>query len=148
MNIQHAQKSDHPVLIEIWEQSVRATHDFLAEEDLITLKPLILNHYFDAVDLNIAKNEEGEILGFCGVSEGNIEMLFISPKARGKGVGARLASHAIQTQGATKVDVNEQNTQALGFYEHIGFVVAGRSALDGQGRPYPLLHMMLKASPG
>lgn len=146
MNIQPAQKSDHPVLIEIWEQSVQATHDFLAEEDLIALKPLILDQYFDAVELSVAKNEEGEILGFCGVSAGNIEMLFISPTARGKGVGALLAAHAIKTQGASKVDVNEQNEQALGFYKHIGFSVTGRSPLDGQGKPYPLLHMTLQSA--
>ena len=75
--------------------------------------------------------------------DGNIEMLFISPEARGKGIGAMLARHAIQTQDATKVDVNEQNSQALGFYLHLGFSVTARSALDGQGKPYPLLHMAL-----
>lgn len=143
MKIENAKKSDHPTLLEIWEASVRATHDFLAEDDLLELKPLILEHYFDAVELNVAKSSESDIVGFCGVSDGNIEMLFISPAARGKGIGLLLAAHAIKMQGATKVDVNEQNEQALGFYKHIGFSVAGRSPLDGQGKPYPLLHMEL-----
>lgn len=31
--------------------------------------------------------------------------------------------------------------QALAFYKQQGFRVVGRSALDGQGNPYPLLHM-------
>ncbi|AFT68647.1 Acetyltransferase, GNAT family [Alloalcanivorax dieselolei B5] len=70
-------------------------------------------------------------------------MLFIAPEARGTGVGSLLAAHAVERQGATKVDVNEQNKQALGFYKHIGFSVVGRSPLDGQGKPYPLLHMEL-----
>jgi putative acetyltransferase len=39
--------------------------------------------------------------------------------------------------------VNEQNPQAVGFYEHIGFLITGRSTLDGQGKPFPLLHMKL-----
>lgn len=82
-------------------------------------------------------------MGFCGIHDGNIEMLFISPDARGKGVGALLAAYAIKSLGATKVDVNEQNEQALGFYLHIGFSVIGRSPIDGQGKPYPLLHMAL-----
>lgn len=47
-------------------------------------------------------------------------------------------------QNAIKVDVNEQNNHALGFYEHIGFKVVGRSPLDGQGEPYPILHMALE----
>ncbi len=71
-------------------------------------------------------------------------MLFIDPDARGQGVGRLLVQRATTTQGATKVDVNEQNPQALGFYEHLGFEVVGRSPLDGQGKPYPLLHMVLR----
>ena len=122
---------------------MRATHDFLAEEDLQELKPLILEQYFDAVHLKCAKNDNGEILGFCGVHDGNIEMLFIAPEMRGQGIGALLAAHAITEQGATKVDVNEQNPQALGFYLHEGFEVVGRSQTDGLGQPYPLLHLRL-----
>jgi putative acetyltransferase len=143
MYIEKVTKADHLQLIDVWEASVRATHHFLAEADLQALKPLILAQYFDAVDLRCAKNAQGEILGFCGVHDGNIEMLFISPAARGKGLGALLAAHAVKEQGATKVDVNEQNEQALGFYQHIGFKVTGRSPVDGQGKPYPLLHMAL-----
>ncbi|GAB3024264.1 acetyltransferase [Bowmanella dokdonensis] len=141
MKIESVEKAEHLTLLKIWEASVRATHDFLEEEDLQELKPLILEQYFDAVDLRCAKNNDGKILGFCGVHDGNIEMLFISPDARGKGVGTLLANHAINSQGATKVDVNEQNVQALGFYQHMGFSVTGRSPFDGQGKPYPLLHL-------
>lgn len=143
MNIESASKAEHQKLIEIWEASVRATHDFLSEEYLQQLKPLILEQYFDAVNLNCAKTGTGEIVGFCGVHDGNIEMLFIAPEMRGQGIGTLLAAHAITSQGATKVDVNEQNPQALGFYQRIGFVVTGRSPTDGQGKPYPLLHMAL-----
>lgn len=143
MNIENVEKADHLKLIEIWEASVRATHDFLVEDDIQALRPLILEQYFDAVDLRCAKNTHGEIQGFCGVHDGNIEMLFIAPEARGKGIGSLLVAYAIKSQGATKIDVNEQNGQALGFYQHIGFSVIGRSPVDGQGKPYPLLHLSL-----
>lgn len=143
MNIELVHKTDYRELLDVWEASVRATHDFLAEDDLQQLKPLILEQYFDAVDLRCAKNGNGEILGFCGVHENTIEMLFIAPEARGKGVGSLLATYAIKVQGATRVDVNEQNAQAVGFYQHIGFSIKGRSAVDGQGKSYPLLHMAL-----
>ncbi|MFT9096710.1 MAG: GNAT family N-acetyltransferase, partial [Gluconobacter cerinus] len=92
----------------------------------------------------LATNNSGRILGFCGVHERNIEMLFISPESRGLGIGSLLLEYAVNNQGAVKVDVNEQNVQALGFYEHLGFNVVGRSPLDGYGKPYPLLHMELK----
>lgn len=143
MFVQRTEKNDYLILIKIWEASVRATHDFLSESDIAELKPLILEHYFDAVNLRCAKSADGHILGFCGVAEGNIEMLFVAPEARGKGVGALLCAYAIQNQQATKVDVNEQNPQAIGFYQHLGFKVVGRSEIDGQGRPFPLLHMVL-----
>ncbi|PKM19483.1 MAG: acetyltransferase [Gammaproteobacteria bacterium HGW-Gammaproteobacteria-15] len=144
MNIESVSKAEHQKLIEIWEASVRATHDFLSEDDLQQLKPLILEQYFDVVNLTCAKTSTGEIAGFCGVHDGNIEMLFIAPELRGQGIGALLAAHAISAQGATKVDVNEQNPQALGFYQRIGFDVTGRSPTDGQDKPYPLLHMTLQ----
>ena len=142
MKIEQAKTRDHSTLISLWEASVRATHHFLPEAEIDVLKPLILEHYFAAVDLVCARDETG-IAGFCGVHDGNIEMLFLAPEARGRGIGRLLVAHAISRQGATRVDVNEQNVQALGFYQRMGFVVTGRSPLDGQGKPYPLLHMVL-----
>jgi putative acetyltransferase len=143
MQIDIASQEDYLTLIEIWELSVRATHDFLPEENIKSLKPLILKHYFDAVDLRVAKNDNEDIVGFIGVAEGNIEMLFIAPNFRNCGAGTLLLKNAIKTQFATKVDVNEQNPDATGFYKHFGFEVVGRSPLDGQGNPFPLLHMVL-----
>ena len=37
--------------------------------------------------------------------------------------------------------IKEQNPQAKGFYEHMGFQVYKRTDLDEQGNPYPLLYM-------
>jgi putative acetyltransferase len=139
------EKSDYQELLRIWEASVRATHHFLEEDDIQYFKPLILNTYFDAVDLrSIRINESQEILGFLGVAEGNLEMLFIDPDYRGKGIGKTLLEYAVSQLNVTKVDVNEQNDQAVGFYKHCGFEVINRSALDSTGKPYPILHMELK----
>ncbi|CAJ1840609.1 MULTISPECIES: acetyltransferase [Aeromonas] len=143
MTIVPVSRADYPALIDLWEASVRATHHFLPEAEILALKPLILEHYFDAVTLHSARTEEGQITGFSGVYEGKLEMLFVAPEARGSGVGRWLVAHAISQCGATQVDVNEQNEQAVGFYLKMGFTVTGRSPLDGQGKPYPLLHMTL-----
>lgn len=143
MTIVPVSRADYPALIDLWEASVRATHHFLPEAEILALKPLILEHYFDAVTLHSARTEEGQITGFSGVYEGKLEMLFVAPGARDSGVGRLLVAHAITQGGATQVDVNEQNEQAVGFYLKMGFTVTGRSPLDGQGKPYPLLHMAL-----
>ena len=134
----------YPTLLKIWESSVRATHDFLPEEEIQALRPLLEDVYFPAVTLSIARQvEEGAIVGFVGVSEKRIEMLFVDAAQRGKGIGKVLLRHAI-AQGADELDVTEQTPQAVGFYQQQGFVVVGRSEHDGQGRPYPLLHMKLQ----
>ena len=143
MRIEHVVKNDYPELIKVWEASVRATHDFLTEEDIALLKPLILEEYFDAVLLRCVKDQQGKILGFGGVAENKLEMLFVLPESRGRGVGSFLCKYAIENLNVSTVDVNEQNPQAIGFYKHIGFQIMGRSPVDGQGRPFPLLHMKL-----
>lgn len=134
---------EFPEVVEVWEASVRATHHFLKEEDIAYFKPLILNEYLKAVELRGVKNDQQQIIGFLGVAEGKIEMLFIHPDARGKGVGKLLVDYAVHHMEVSKVDVNEQNEQAVGFYERIGFKVVSRSELDALGMPYPILHMEL-----
>lgn len=140
-------RNDYEKLIDIWESSVRATHDFLKEEDLQFYKPLILNEYFHQVNLFCHKAISLEITGFMGIAGDSLEMLFIDPGARGEGVGKELLIYAIEQQKVKRVDVNEQNEQAVGFYKHMGFHIVNRSEFDGAGKPYPILHMELKSCP-
>ena len=121
MNIENVNQSDYTKLIEIWEASVRATHDFLREEDILLLKPLILENYFNVVKLKCVRNDSKQILGFIGVANRKIEMLFIHPQYFGQGLGTKLVKFAIEELKVNTVDVNEQNPNARGFYEHIGF---------------------------
>jgi len=143
MKVETTTSADYLELIAVWESSIRATHSFLSEEDIAFLKPLILEQYLDAVDLRIVKDEFDNVIGFIGVAEQNVEMLFVSAEHRHKGIGALLLKNAIKNQAAKKVDVNEQNPDAVGFYKALGFDVIARSPLDGQGKPFPLLHMQL-----
>ena len=135
--------SEYPVVVELWESSVRATHDFLKEDDILFFKPLILKEYLKAVDLNCVRNDKGVILGFSGVAEGSLEMLFVHPDHASKGIGKALLIYAIKNQLVTKVDVNEQNPKATHFYLKNGFEIIDRSELDGSGKPYPILHLEL-----
>lgn len=141
MRVVAAGRDDFGEIVEVWEASVRATHHFLSEEDILFFRPLILSDYLAAVDLYCLKDESGRIHGFLGVAGENVEMLFLDPRSRGRGLGKRLLAFALDKLGARKVDVNEQNPDAVGFYEHMGFRVTGRSPLDGAGKPFPLLHM-------
>lgn len=133
---------DYPKLIEIWESAVKATHDFLSESDFEYFKKAIPEQYFPQLDVYII-SENNHPKGFGAVSDDTLEMLFIHNDARGKGLGKKLFQYLQDKTGCTKVDVNEQNPQAIGFYEKMGFRKTGRSEKDGSGKDYPLIHMSL-----
>lgn len=141
--IDQIKPEEYPDVVGVWEASVRATHDFLKESDIQFFKPLILNEYLKAVDLRCIRDDQKKIVAFSGVADQNLEMLFIHPDQRGKKMGKTLLDYVIKEQAVKKVDVNEQNEQALGFYLKQGFEVKSRSEVDGMGKPYPLLHMEL-----
>lgn len=132
---------DYPRLIEIWESAVLSTHDFLKEADFIYYKEQ-LPLYFQHVIL-FGFEQDGVLVGFMGVSEESLEMLFVHDNYRGLGIGKKLITYAIDNLHVTKVDVNEQNIQAVGFYKYMGFKLYKRSILDGEGKEYPILHMRL-----
>lgn len=131
--------AEYPVLIEIWERSVRATHDFLTEETICEIKKALPSEYLPNVDLFVIEGN-GNPTGFIGLCEDTIEMLFIDSAQRGRGFGSALIEFAVK-HGARRVDVNEQNTGAFEFYRAKGFRLIGRDATDEAGRPYPLLHL-------
>jgi len=143
VKIESVNSDDYPELLDVWENSVRATHDFITEDDIAFFKPIIIEQAFPNVTLKCIKSEHKTILGFVGVHDSKIEMLFILDAARGKGVGKALLNYAIEQLAANKVDVNEQNPLAVGFYQHMGFKVASRSPSDDMGKPFPILHMEL-----
>lgn len=136
---------DFAELTQVWEKSVRATHDFLSENYITLLRHLLETQYLGAVNLFCTRDSHLRITGFAGTSPGKLEMLFIDPAYRGMGLGKKLLDYAIEHFHITELDVNEENAQARGFYERQGFEVVGRAELDGLGRPHPMLRMRKKA---
>lgn len=139
--IQKAEKADYIQLITVWESSVKATHHFLKTEDFEFYKKVIPD-YFPNIDLYIIRSGK-TINAFMGISGDTLEMLFIAAESRGKGYGKRLLLYALDNLKVKNVDVNEQNIQALGFYEKFGFKVIGRSEKDSMRKDYPILHLSI-----
>jgi putative acetyltransferase len=142
MNVRCARPDDRDQLLDLWERSVRATHHFLAESDIVGLRPLVAEELSsEKIDWWVLE-EANTPVGFLGFANDAIEGLFVDPEQRGRGAGTILIEHAQRLAGGTlSVDVNEQNDAAQGFYEARGFVVVERSPTDTEGRPFPLLHM-------
>ena len=140
IEVQKRDKDLTEALTSLWERSVRATHDFLTEEAITGIRAYVpsaiaaVPHLFVAYEDNIPA-------AFIGIGEDKIEMLFVDPDKRGRGTGRMLLEHAVSVYPADKVSVNEQNPQAIGFYEHLGFRTYKRTEKDEEGNPYPLLYM-------
>ena len=130
-------------LLDVWEASVRATHLFLSDGEISSIRAYVPQALNGIAHLVIAEDETGRPAAFMGIEDGTLEMLFISPEERGKGLGKDLLRYGIERYGVDRLAVNEQNPQAKGFYERMGFQVYKRTDRDEQGNPYPLLYMRL-----
>ena len=128
-------------LTNVWERSVRATHRFLSGSEINAIKKDIPKALQTIEHLILVMNKDGFPVGFMGIEDKKLEMLFLAPEERGKGLGKKLLRHGIETFGVNEVTVNEQNPDAVGFYQKMGFSVYKRTEVDEEGRPYPLLWM-------
>lgn len=128
-------------LLDVWKSSVKATHLFLSEDEIENIKKYVPQALKEIPHLLIVENENQIPVGFMGIAEQHLEMLFISREERGKGFGKELLKYGIEKYAVNDLAVNEQNPLAKGFYEHMGFEVYKRTELDEQGNPYPLLYM-------
>ena len=135
------------VLLDVWERSVRATHLFLSDAEVRRIKEYVPQALEGVENLVVAEAEPehgsvaGKPIAFMGTQDGRLEMLFVAPEERGHGVGKRLLKLGFDDYGIVEVTVNEQNPQAVGFYEHMGFATYKRTDVDEEGGPYPLLYM-------
>ena len=80
-------------------------------------------------------------VAFMETQNGRLEMLFVAPEERGRGIGRQLLQYGVENYGVFEATVNEQNPQAVGFYERMGFETYKRTNLDEEGAPYSLLYM-------
>ncbi len=80
-------------LLGVWESSVKATHLFLSENEIEDIKKYIPQALSEIPHLIIVENENQVPMGFMGIIEQHLEMLFISDKERGKGLGKKLLQY-------------------------------------------------------
>ena len=82
---------DFPRVVNVWEASVRATHHFVTEADIQFFKPLVREGLPHVAELACVRDGEGEVIGFIGIVDAKVEMLFIHPALARPGDRAPLA---------------------------------------------------------
>ncbi|MGB3433167.1 acetyltransferase [Achromobacter sp.] len=140
ITIRTSRPVDGARVIKIWRDAVDATHDFLSPEDRQAIDEMVCG-FLPQVPLWLAVDANDYPQAFMLIDNGHMQALFVDPACRGTGIGAALVRHGLSLHPDMTTDVNEQNGQAVGFYEKMGFQRTGRSPLDDQGRSYPLIHL-------
>ncbi len=130
-------------LLDVWERSVRAALHFLAEFDIVRIRAYVPKAIQTVEHLAAAENRDGKTLALIGAQEVRLEMLFVGSSCRGRGIGSALLDYALSHWDVSKLTVNEQNPQAIAFYEHEGFAAYMRTDTDEEGEPFPLIYMRL-----
>ena len=119
-------------LLDVWESSVKATHLFLNENEIENIKKYIPQALRELPHLIIIENENQIPVGFMGIVEQHLEMLFISDEERDKGLRKELLKYGLEKYFVNDLAVNEQNPLAKRFYEHMGFRIYKRTEKDEQ----------------
>lgn len=132
--------TDGDALVDLWRRAVDATHDFLSVADRLAIDAEVAG-FLPQAPLVVAADDQDQPQGFMLIDGSHMEALFIDPDVRGTGIGRQLLLHALALHPQLTTDVNAQNAQAVGFYQRMGFTETGRSPVDSQGRPYPLIHL-------
>ena len=140
ISIRPARAADGSRLLDIWRRAVDATHHFLHPADRQAIDVEVAG-FLPRAPAWLATDAADRAVGFMLIGGAHMDALFIDPDWHGQGVGRTLVRHGLDLHPAMTTDVNEQNLGALTFYERMGFARIGRSDHDGQGRPYPLIHL-------
>ncbi|HDU4899980.1 TPA: acetyltransferase [Klebsiella quasipneumoniae subsp. similipneumoniae] len=141
ISIRRSRPDEGDKLIAIWCRSVDATHDFLSKAYRKELEEMV-RAFLPEAPLWVAVNTEDQPIAFMLLTGDHMDALFVDPDVRCCGVGRLLIEHALSLTPKLTTNVNEQNEQAVGFYQRMDFRVTGRSETDDLGQPYPLLNLI------
>ncbi len=78
-------------LMSVWEDTVRATHLFLSDAEVKSIKEYVPHALKNVEHLIVSESKKS--VAFMGTQKGRLEMLFISPNERGIGIGKQLLQY-------------------------------------------------------
>jgi len=141
MTVRRGTPDDVPRALQIWRDAVDATHGFLTPEHRAEIDVMVAEQFLPNAELWLATDGDDRPVGFLVMDGEMIDALFVDPVVHGQGYGTLLLDKALELSPNATVDASEQASNALSFYLARGFRMVGRSEVDPQGRPYPLIHL-------
>lgn len=127
----------------IWIDASVLAHGFIGKKRLLEQRILIETKYLPTAETWVACRM-GVPVGFISLLDGFVGGLFVAPHHHGQGIGRALIAHALNLKGELQLEVYTRNTQAVAFYEAIGFQELSRRATDDEGLPFENAQMRLK----
>ncbi|MGI6221599.1 MAG: GNAT family N-acetyltransferase [Coriobacteriales bacterium] len=79
----------------------------------------------------VVYEEDGEVLGFAGCTDGHIDGMFVRADSRSRGIGTQLLEAVKENFGNITLEVYLQNPRAMAFYQREGFQHVG-SGMDAE----------------
>ena len=113
-----ASYKDHEEIIEVWEQSVKATFNFPNENYLQEIKSQ-LTSALENIKVYVYRTKYGRIKGFVGLRGHKVEMLFIHPEYFGQDVEMQLTNFCLYSLHIDELNVKERDESALEFYKNL-----------------------------
>lgn len=94
-------------------------------------RPLLGGWFIDRAPIFVFE-EDGAVVGFSGLKDGELTHLYVDPTAQNRGVGSALVEHAkAESPGGLYLWVFQKNDGARRFYERHGFRLV--ELTDGSG---------------
>jgi ribosomal protein S18 acetylase RimI-like enzyme len=146
-HIRKPTQSELSTLAQLWYDGWQVAHAAHVPASLIAIRTLEsfairLSDHFE--DIRVV-GETDVPLGFCITKGPEIYQIYVCPEAKGTGAAAVLINDGLDRIRAdghitAKLDVNEENTRAIAFYEKMGWQKNGIETimLDTLSDPYPL----------
>ena len=129
--IRELRKADINKVADIWLDTNIKAHAFVPgqywKNNFEFVKEALLQ-----AEVYVYENDN-EIQGFIGLNDEYIEGIFVSDEVQSQGIGKMLLNSAKNKRNELRLNVYQQNTRAISFYQREGFEIQCSGLDDATG---------------
>ncbi|PJG58936.1 GNAT family N-acetyltransferase [Aeromonas cavernicola] len=125
---------DMEQILEIWLLASLQAHDFVDASCWWQAQETLRTRYFERARLWVYE-ERDQLLGFMALVDNYLAALFVRPDQQQRGVGHALLQEAKRQKEALYAVVFAENSEAVRFYHHHGFIIEAENPDPHSGHP-------------